>query len=174
MKKIGFLIVLFLIVSCSAVRVNYDYDTKTDFTSYTTYNYYPDLVSGLSGLDEKRIIVLIDSTMQAKGIQLSEEPDFLINIQSNQFQAAQNNNVGVGLGSTGRNVGGGISIGIPVGQPKVEREIQIDFVDSQKEFLFWQAVSASGFKENTTPDAREQKLKQIVDKVFNKYPPKAN
>ncbi|AIZ40325.1 DUF4136 domain-containing protein [Cellulophaga baltica] len=163
MKKIGFLMVLFFVVSCAAVRVNYDYDTKTDFTSYTTYNYYPDFESGLSGLDEKRILVLIDSTMQAKGIQLSEEPDFFINVQSNEFQAPQSNNVG-----------GGISIGLPVGQPKLEREIQIDFVDSQKEFLFWQAVSASGFKENATPEAREQKLRQIVDKVFDKYPPKAN
>ncbi|WP_282144323.1 DUF4136 domain-containing protein [Cellulophaga baltica] len=174
MKKIGFLMVLFFVVSCAAVRVNYDYDTKTDFTSYTTYNYYPDFESGLSGLDEKRILVLIDSTMQAKGIQLSEEPDFFINVQSNEFQAPQSNNVGVGLGGAGRNVGGGISIGLPVGQPKLEREIQIDFVDSQKEFLFWQAVSASGFKENATPEAREQKLRQIVDKVFDKYPPKAN
>ena len=128
--------------------------------------------TGLSGLDTKRILVLVDSMMQVKGIRLSEEPDFYINILSNSFKAPQNNNVGVGLGGGGGNVGGGISIGLPIGQPKLEREIRFDFVDSQKDVLFWEASSASGFKENVSPEMREQKLREIVHKVFEKYPPK--
>ena len=171
MKRIVFLFLLF-ITSCSSVRVNYDYDKKTDFSSYTTYNYYPEMETGLSGLDTKRMLILVDSTMQAKGIKLSEEPDFYINIQSDSFRATQNNNVGVGVGGGGGNVGGGISIGLPLGQPKLEREIRFDFVDSQKDVLFWEASSASGFKENVSPEMREQKLREIVNKVFEKYPPK--
>lgn len=172
MKKIFFLLVLFFSISCTSVRVNYDYDKKTDFSSYTTYNYYPEMETGLSGLDTKRILVLVDSTMQVKGIKLSEEPDFYINIQSNSFRATQNNNVGVGIGGGGGNVGGGISIGLPLGQPNLEREIRFDFVDTQKDVLFWEASSSSGFKENVSPEIREQKLRQIVNKVFEKYPPK--
>tara|TARA_R110002051_G_scaffold107681_2_gene180591 strand:+ start:2776 stop:3297 length:522 start_codon:yes stop_codon:yes gene_type:complete len=171
MKRIVFLFLLF-ITSCSSVRVNYDYDKKTDFSSYTTYNYYPEMETGLSGLDTKRMLVLVDSTMQAKGIKLSEEPDFYIHIQSDSFRSAQNNNVGVGVGGGGGNVGGGISIGLPLGQPKLEREIRFDFVDSQKDVLFWEASSVSGFKENVSPEIREQKLREIVTKVFEKYPPK--
>tara|TARA_R110000868_G_scaffold86347_8_gene242268 strand:+ start:69093 stop:69617 length:525 start_codon:yes stop_codon:yes gene_type:complete len=174
MKKIAIFLIISSIVSCSAVRVNYDYDKETDFSSYTTYNYYPDMETGLSGLDTQRILVLIDSIMQVKGIKLSEEPDFYINIQSNAYRSPQNNAVGVGVGGTGRNVGGGITIGLPIGQPNIEREIRFDFVDSQKEFLFWEASSTSGFKESMSPDTREQKLREIVQKVFEKYPPKAN
>lgn len=171
MKSIVFIFGLLLITSCAAVHVNYDYDKETDFSSYTTYNYYPEMETGLTGLDARRIIVLVDSTMQAKGIKLSEEPDFFVNIQSTSFRAQQGNNVGVGVGGGGGNVGGGLSIGLPVGQPKLKREIQFDFVDSEKEFLFWQAVSASGFKENVSPEEREKNLRAIVNKVFEKYPP---
>ena len=169
---IPFLFLVFL-VSCSAVRVNYDYDRNTDFTKYTTYNYYPDMDTGLSELDTKRLLRAIDSTMRGKGFLLSEEPEFLIGIMSRSFQAPRNNTVGVGIGGSGRNVGGGMSIGIPVGAANVEREIQFDFVDSQKDELFWQAISVSSLKENSSPDEREQILQALVVKTFEKYPPKS-
>jgi len=169
---IPFLLLVFL-VSCSALRVNYDYDRNTDFTKYTTYNYYPDMDTGLSELDSKRLLRAIDSTMRGKGFLLSEEPEFLIGIVSRSFQAPRNNTVGVGIGGSGRNVGGGMSIGIPVGAANVEKEIQFDFVDSQKDELFWQAISVSSLKENSSPDEREQKLQALVAKTFEKYPPKS-
>ena len=171
MKSLVYFLLVFSFVSCTTVRVNYDYDKKVDFSAYTTYSYLPEMQTGLSDLDTRRLLVLVDSTMLAKGILYSEEPDFYINIQSASYSASQNNNVGVGLGGGGRNVGGGISIGIPVGQPKLEREIKFDFVDSQKDVLFWQAVSASPFKENVSPQLREENLRAITNKVFAKYPP---
>lgn len=171
MKHLVYFLIIASLVSCKVVRVNYDYDKKTDFSSYTTYSYYPEMETGLSDLDTKRLLVIVDSTMQAKGILYSEEPDFFINIESNSFKAAQNNNVGVGLGGGGGNVGGGISIGIPVGQPKLEREIKFDFIDSQKDLLFWQAISTSPFKENVSPELREKSLSDIAAKVFESYPP---
>lgn len=169
--SIATFLVVFM-VACSTVRVNYDYDRETDYSNYTTYNYYNDMQTGLSQLDTKRLLDAVDSTMQAKGLLLAEEPDFFINITSNSYKAPRNNTVGVGVGGTGGNVGGGLSIGLPIGQPNLERLIQFDFVDSQKDALFWQAVSESSFRENLSPQAREAKLKQIVEKVFSKYPPK--
>tara|TARA_R110002049_G_scaffold90301_7_gene226465 strand:+ start:2533 stop:2934 length:402 start_codon:yes stop_codon:yes gene_type:complete len=129
--------------------------------------------TGLSELDTKRLLRAIDSTMRGKGFLLSEEPEFLIGIMSRSFQAPRNNTVGVGIGGSGRNVGGGMSIGIPVGAANVEREIQFDFVDSQKDELFWQAISVSSLKENSSPDEREQILQVLVVKTFEKYPPKS-
>jgi len=163
----------FVFASCGVVRVHYDYDKATDFSNYSTYNYYPDLKTGLSELDENRLLNIMDITLQTKGLQFSEEPDFLINISSESFQAPQNTSVGVGVGGTGRNVGGGVSVGIPVGNRKLQRQITFDFVDAKKEELFWQAVSESSFKENTSPIVREQKLAELVDKVLSKYPPKS-
>jgi len=162
---------LIFLSSCSSVRVQYDYDDSTDFSNYTTYNYYVDLESGLSQLDEKRLLRILDSTLQAKGLLLAEEPEFFINIMSSEFIENSGNNVGLGIGGTGRNVGGGVSVGIPLGSSSIQRSIQFDFIDSQKDALFWQALSKSGFKENDSPSLREKRLRAVVDKVFVKFPP---
>lgn len=168
------LIVVFslLLAACSSVRVNYDYDKEVDFSGYTTYNYFPDMNSGLSQLDEKRLVRILDSTLQSRGYRLAEEPEIFVNIMSNEFQAAPNNSVGVGLGGGGRNVGGGISVGLPLGSPSVQRSIQFDFVDAQRDALFWQATAESGYRENASPSERERRLEVLVKKVFSKFPPK--
>ena len=172
MKGLCYILLVLLFTSCHVVRVQTDYEKETDFSNYSTYNYFSDLETGLSELDEKRLIKVLDAAMQAEGILLSEEPDFLINIQSGIYQTPRNNTVGVGVGGTGRNVGGGVSVGIPIGQSNVQREISFDFVDSQKDMLIWKAISKSHLNENVTPLEREKKLKEIVEKVLSKYPPR--
>lgn len=164
-------LILIFLVGCTAVRVNYDYDKSTDFSNYTTYNYFGDMETGLSPLDEKRLFRVLDSTLQAKGFLLSEEPDFLVNIISQEYRNAPQNSVGVGVGGTNRNIGGGVSIGIPVGGSRLERSIQFDFVDSEKNSLFWQGISETGFRPNASPSVREEQLRKVVDKVFSKFPP---
>ncbi|MGB5204429.1 DUF4136 domain-containing protein [Eudoraea sp.] len=171
MRNILILLVVLCAISCSTVRVNYDFDKSVDFTNYSTYNYYPEMETGLSDLDSKRLYNAIDSTMQLRGILLSEEPDFYINIQSKSFITPNNSTVGVGIGGTSGNVGGGVSLGVPLGGSNLERELIFDLVDSQKDALFWQAISLSNFNENSSPGTREKKLYEIVTKVFSKYPP---
>ena len=171
MKKIGYIAIVTFIVSCSSVRVNYDYDTSTDFSNYLTYNYFTDMETGMNDLDTNRLTEAIDSLMQQRGIRLSEEPEFLINIQSQRYYSASNSSVGVGVGGTGGNVGGGVSVGIPVGTGSVERELVFDFVDSAKNQLFWQAISTSSFNDDWSPETREEKLREVVVKVLSQYPP---
>ena len=167
------MVLILLVASCTTIRVNYDYDKEVDFSNYTTYNYFSDMDSGLSQLDEKRLVRILDSTLTSRGYRLAEEPEFFINILSNEFRKAPNNSVGVGIGGTGRNVGGGISVGIPVGSSGVQRSIQFDFVDAQRDALIWQAVAESGYRENASPSVRENNLEALVQKVFSKYPPKS-
>ncbi len=170
MKYLGYLLLAICCLSCNAVRVYHDYEKEVDFSAYTTYNYYPDMDAGMNELDTKRLLRVLDSTMQMKGFLLSEEPDFLINIQSKTYQGSPNNTVGVGVGGTGRNVGGGLSVGLPLGKPKLERQIQFDLIDSQRDVLYWQGISESSFRENASPSVKEEKFRKIVQKVFDKYP----
>ena len=173
MKSIKLLLLALLIVGCAPVRVNYDFDKTTNFSKYKTYQYYGDMKTGLNELDTKRLLDAIDTKMSALGFKVSETPDFLIDIKSVEFQGAPRQTVGVGLGGGGRNAGGGISIGIPVGQANVNRQITIDFVDEKGKGLFWQAVSESSFNPSATPEKRDERLKAIVEKVLTGYPPKS-
>lgn len=172
MKLFKLLLFLLFVVSCAPIHVNYDYEKGTDFTQYKTYNYYSDLETGLSELDTKRLLNILDERLSVKGFSLSDTPSFYINIQSSEYQESQRNTVGVGVGGSGRNVDGGISIGIPVGKANVNRQIIFDFVDESKNGLFWQAVTESSFNPNATPENKGERLKAIVDKVLEGYPPK--
>lgn len=172
MKHLQILLLVFLIVSCAPIRVNYDYERTTNFSKYKTYQYFGDMKTGLSALDTKRFLDAFDAKMTALGFSISETPDFLIDIKSAEFQGTPRQSVGVGLGGGGRNVGGGVSIGIPIGQPNVSRQITVDFVDENGIGLFWQAVSESSFNPNASPENREARLKAITDKILAGYPPK--
>ena len=172
MKTHKIIVLALLIISCAPIRVNYDYEKTTDFTKYRTYNYYSDLQTGLNELDTKRLLVALDTKLQSKGFSLSETPDFFINIQSSEFQESQHNTVGVGLGGSGRNVGGGLSIGIPIGQSNINRRLVFDFIDENGNGLFWQAVSESSYNPKASPEKKEATLNAIVEKVLLKYPPK--
>uniref|UniRef100_UPI004047B296 DUF4136 domain-containing protein n=1 Tax=Mariniflexile sp. TaxID=1979402 RepID=UPI004047B296 len=172
MRIFTFLFLAILVVSCAPIRVNYDFEKGTDFSKYKTYSYYGDLQTGLSALDTKRFLDAFDAKMAAKGFTFSETPDFLVDIKSTEYQEAQRSNVGVGLGGGGGNMGGGISIGLPIGQSNINRQITIDFVDEKGEGLIWQAVSESSFNPNASPEKREQVFNAIAEKVLTAYPPK--
>jgi hypothetical protein len=173
MKNLLFITICLCVLSCAPIRVNYDYDRAANFNTYKTYNYYSDMNTGLSELDTKRFLDELDAQMAIKGFTLSETPDFFIDIKSTEYQEAQRKSVGVGLGGGGGNVGGGISIGLPIGQANLSRQITIDFVDENKKQLFWQAVSESSFNPKASPENREARLKAIVEKVLTQYPPKS-
>lgn len=171
MKNLHYILLFFLMLSCASIRVNYDYEIATDFYKYKTYNYYSNINSGLSELDTKRLLDALDSGLQAKGINLSDTPDFYVDIKSNEYKEVQNSSVGVGVGGTGGNVGGGISVGIPIGQSNFNRIIQFDFVDENGSGLFWQATSESSFSANSTPEQKETMFRAIVAKVLKGFPP---
>ena len=172
MKTLQIILLALIVSSCSPIRVNYDFEKTADFTKYKTYNYYVDMQTGLNELDTKRLLKAIDSNLKTKGITLSDDPDFLINITSSEYQEVQSSSLGVGVGGGGGNVGGGVSVGIPIGQANVNRQVTLEFVDENKTGLFWQAVSQSNLSPNATPEKREEKLNAIVAEVLSQYPPK--
>lgn len=172
MKSYVSLLLILLLVSCNTIKVNYDYDKDLDFTAYTTYGFYTDMKTGLNDLDTKRLLNAIEDVMRTKGFKLAEEPELYINVTAQVYKGAPSNSVGVGLGGGGNNIGGGLSLGLPIGGAQLDREITFDFIDVQRDVLVWQATSISGYKENQTPEAKELKLLQIVEKALSKYPPK--
>lgn len=170
MKIIQLFLMSILLVSCGATTT-FDYEKGTDFNQYKTYRFYTDTETGLSELDTKRIFKILDAELQAKGFKPSDNPDFFININSVEYQDVNRNTVGVGVGGTGRNIGGGVSVGIPIGQSNLQREMVFDFVDENGKGLFWQAVTRSKFNPSAKPEKREAVLTTVVKKALEGYPP---
>ena len=59
MKSIKVLFFAIIITSCAPIYVTQDFEKGTDFSKYKTYNYYQDIETGLSQLDNKRFILCL-------------------------------------------------------------------------------------------------------------------
>lgn len=171
MKFFKLFFLFICIGSCAPIYVNYDYEKSTNFTEYKTYNFFSNIDSGLNELDEKRLIYALDSKLNAIGLQKTENASFLIDIKSEEYETNQRNTVGIGVGGGNRGIGGGVSVGIPIGKSNVNRQITVAFVDESKEGLFWQTTSECAFKPNQKPEKRETRFQAIVEKMFENFPP---
>ncbi|MGB3343427.1 MAG: DUF4136 domain-containing protein [Aequorivita sp.] len=171
MRFISIFILSIFLLSCGAA-VTVDYDKNTDFTRYNSYNFYPTIQSGLSELDDARIMQITDSLMQQRGFVKSESPQFHINFFARESVSDSRSSIGIGVGGGGGNVGVGVSGGIPIGGRTINQQLTMDFIDVEKNDLIWQAVIEGEMRERATPQQKEAYYFSVIQKILKKYPPK--
>lgn len=170
MMKYLVLFLPWLFVSCGPMA-SVDFDPETNFSQYNSYDFYPSIDSGLSELDNKRIMGVLDSLMPLKGFQKSESPQILINFYAKEHLTNSRNTIGIGIGSGGGNVGVGVSGGIPIGGTEVEQQLTVDFIDVNADALIWQGILESRYKEKSTPKQMDVHYFDALQKLLRKYPP---
>jgi len=165
------LFLLFILTSCSSVRVNADYDKKANFESYKTYAYLKSAVDKveISDLDKKRILHSIDETLTLKGFTKSETPDLLISIFTKENQRVDiYNNASFGWG-----MGWGWSPYMGMGYTSTnitpEGTLYIDLIDAKTKELIWQG-EGSGYLTKDT-EQKDARIKEFVDRILSQYPP---
>ena len=171
MKCIPFVLLILILISCGTA-VHYDYERSTDFSRYRNYNYYSDIDSGLSQLDNNRIKKAIDSILQYRGFVQNNSPDFLINFYASESITNSGSSIGIGVGGGGGNVGVGVSGGIPIGGNFILQKMTIDFVDATRDKLFWKAEVESKYSEKANPEQRTVHYNRLMLKILKNYPPK--
>lgn len=176
MKRIVHILLLTVLLGlaggCVPVRVHFDYEPRPDWSAYQTYNFYPDMDTGLSELDSRRLLEAMEQALRQQGYQQAEEPDFWIDAIGEVYEDLPRSQVGVGLGGGGRGMGGGVSVGIPVAGNNLKRRITFNILDAATKSLIWQGVATDSFREDETPQAREARMLLIAQKVFAGFPPK--
>ena len=171
MKLLLTIVITLFLVSCGAT-VAVDYDQKVDFSKYNSYNFYPSIQSGLSNLDDARIMQITDSLFQQRGFVKNDTPQLLINFFAKESVSASKSTIGIGIGGGGGNVGVGVSGGIPNGGRVVNQQLTVDFIDAENDDLVWQAVVEGEMKERATPQQKEAYYFSVIEKILKKYPPK--
>lgn len=175
MKTIKFLPLLFLFVlaSCSSVRVASDFDKNADFNQYKTYAFYKSGIDKveISDLDKRRILAAIDTELASKGFTKSENPDLLINIFTKSRQQVDINqfNAGWGYGwGWGWNpwMWGGNNTSVST---STEGTLYIDLVDAKKKELVWQGEGIGVLTQNM--NKKDERIQEFVQKILAKYPP---
>ena len=173
MKAIKFLPVflLFIFASCSAVRVNADFDKNVNFAPYKTYAFYKTGIdrAEISDLDKKRILRSIDEEMTAKGFTKSETPDLLINIFTKEREQVNvnqfNGGWGWGFGWNPWMWGGGFNNV----STSSEGTLTIDLIDAKKKEMVWQGEGVGYLTQNT--QRKDENIKGFVTKIMSQYPP---
>jgi len=170
MKTLKFipLLLLFVITSCSTVKVVSDYDSKTNFSKYKTFAFYKPGIdkAKISDLDKKRIMREIEANLILKGMTVSETPDMLISIFTKERERVDvYNNYGYWGYGYGPWYGGGTSV-----SSTPEGTLYIDLIDRSKNELVWQGIG-KGDLVMTTVEKKEARIKEMVTKILAQYPP---
>jgi hypothetical protein len=163
------LALLFLVASCSSIRVSSDYDTSTDFSKYKTFAFYKKGIDkvDISDLDKKRILKAVESELLAKGFTKSENPDLLVNIFTKSRQKVDiynDNYFGWHPWYYGPNYGMHIS-------KYTEGTLFIDLIDATKKELAWQGIGSGALNTSGNVVKKEEKIKEFVAEIMAKYPP---
>ncbi|WP_372746922.1 DUF4136 domain-containing protein [Lutibacter sp.] len=162
---------LFLVASCSSVRVTSDYDTTTDFSKFKTFAFYKKGIDKveISDLDKRRILKAIENELLAKGMTISENPDVLVNIFTKSRQKVDiynHNNMYFGWHPWyyGPNFGTHIS-------KYTEGTLFVDLIDAKTKELAWQGIGSGALNTTGNVTKKEERIKEFVGEIMAKYPP---
>jgi hypothetical protein len=160
-----YLIIIFLVmaVGCTSVGIKTVHAPDLDLASYETYNYLAFNYVRYDSLPLNEnvynyFIQQMNSHLLAKGFELSEDPNLLLNIgvvvrqEQEILEPDTRKYMGQELYSREERVIGVYDIG----------DVHIDFLDNQKNTLVWQASIETVFSEN------EHKMKNKIDKSVAK------
>ncbi|MDH3876136.1 MAG: DUF4136 domain-containing protein [Desulfobacteraceae bacterium] len=200
MKAINIFLFLFIIyftISCSTIyNVQYDYDINVNFARLKTYDWLPiHEEADISSLDIKRIRNSVNSQLKTKGLKItSDNPDFLIVVHVGKEQKLNITNWGYDYGPYG-GYWGGYGYG-PYGRSwrgyygpywgywggywepgrvsiyeYEEGSLILDFVDAKTKELIWHGSAKAIVGNEKTPEERQKKIYETVQKILEKYPP---
>lgn len=144
-----------LLAGCGApVRIYNDFDEYSSFNSYTTYNFL-EFTDGnkktITGMELERIRVAFAREIELHGLRFVEQnPEVSFHIIVYHREASQGNYY------------------YPQRYNYMERAVAIDMYDNLTQKHIWHCAAVGELDYN--PQARSEKLPELVAEIFNKYP----
>jgi len=177
-KKLSLILIVFFIFSCSSLSVVTDYDRAEDFSTYKTFKMYegkpvPGDDLSKAPLIKKRFETAIKDELQKKGFthQESGDVDFMVVVHAGVEEKTQVTN----WGSYGwydpwwGPYGGRVDV-----NQYEEGTLVIDFVTVSQKELAWRGMGTGVVGDGRFSGDEEgmEKIKNIVAKILNEFPPK--
>ena len=161
------LCVVVLALSCSSISVSHDYDPQVNFTNLKAF-------SGLSfpkkaevnQLVVRRIRDAVTGELEAKGLRLSSNPDFLI-----AMHGAAREKLDIqdwGYSSPRAAYWGHRDISV---QQYTEGTLILDFVDAKSKEMIWRGVASGAVDPGASPEQRTKRINEAVAKLLAKFTP---
>ncbi len=180
-KILALLFISALIVSCSSIKVTYDYDKSVDFTKLKTYEYYGWADGSdklLNSLEKDRIEAAFEDEFTQRGIKHVESGgDMVITLYIMTQDKTQYNATTTGMGGgyggyygygPGYGWGGGHSTTSIQEYDYEVGTLVCDIFDKKDEKLIWEGIGTGEISEN--PKNRDTKIPKTVQAIMSKYP----
>lgn len=162
---------ILVLVSCSSVRVATDYDREANFNAYDSFAFYKPGIdkAEISDLDKKRILRAIETELEAKGMNKSENPNLLVSIFT---KTSENVNIyqnpytyGYGWGWNPWYWGAGYN----TVSRTTEGTLYVDLIDASTMQLVWQGMGTGALSLDI--EYKEGQIQEIVKEIMAEYPP---
>ena len=175
LSRLSLLIPALLLIGCSSLEINYDYDQTADFNRYRSYKWLDRTTTSENSLMDKRIRAAADYYLGQKGLQkLPDAPELLaahhvgakdkVDVQSYGY------GYGAGYGRYGRygRYGGATNVSVT---EYTEGTLIIDLIDAGTNQLVWRGTATDTVDPGKSPDEIEKKLDKVMEALFENYPP---
>jgi len=168
-------LIAILVVSCSTLKVTYDFDKTAQFATYKTYAFTPEaLALNIEELNRKRLIAATENELSLKGFTKSETPDVFIDLKltgENKQTATATSTGGYYGGRYGWGGGYGGGTTTVNYDSYVEGTLFIEMVDAAKSQIVWQGRGVATLNPDASAQKRESNINNAVKMIFAKYPP---
>jgi len=171
-----------LLTACApSVKVRSDADPTVNFSQYKTYNFFSQLGiegEGYANLMGQHFREAINQEMQARGFQLSDNPQLQINVS-----AATDDKIRVNTyqdpylygGYYGRGYAGGWGMPMYYGgshttvSQYTTADVYVDAVDAQLHKMVWQGVASFTLSEKMQKEVRPA-IFNTVNQIYTQFP----
>ena len=172
MKKTPLLLAALFLAGCSSVETHVDYDRAASFSSYRTFA-FKDVRTPDNPISLKRVRAAVTRTLGSRGLTESagEKPDLWVVLHTRAHRQTQvttyNPGWGWGWGWRGAYWNAAYVRQIPIGT------LMVDLVDTKAKELVWRGSASRVVDADESPQTRDEKVQQAVDKLFDGFPPKS-
>ena len=170
-----------VLAGCSSYDIKYDYDMDSNFSAFRTYSWINKPVALATGsattamqnntLLDKRIRSAVDTQMSSEGFTMTEDnPDILL-----VYHTGMKDKVDVtdwGYTYAGSYWGGGLGRNVDV-YSYTEGTLIVDMVRASDHQLVWRGSATGVVEPGNSPEKVEQRLNDVVARIFENYPPRS-
>lgn len=175
------MMVLFIVSSCSSLKVNSDFDKTTDFSQYKTYSYYGWAENSdkiLNQFDKERIEKAFGDEFKKRGIEhVESDGDMVVTLfvvtEQKQQTTATTTNMGGGYGGyyghgPGYGWGGGMSTTSYNTYDYTVGTLVIDIYDAKEKKLIFESIGSDTINED--PKKRDKTTPITVSAIMRPFP----
>lgn len=170
---------LLVLVGCSSIAVESDWDTSVDFSGFQTFALIDNPEPVVNRLIDERIRTAISADLESKGLrQLDDyaDADLAVGYEVTTEQRATYHTIHSGWGASGWNAGN-VGFGTSVGSSQTVRRdytlgtLVIAVFRVEDKALIWEGSGTDTVQPSRGPEESTQNINEAVQKILGDFPP---